>query len=303
MSAVLVVAALRWDTGRTRVHPLTGAVESDVLAGGAAAADRSALEHGLRLAELHGGRCVAVTVGPPAAEAMLREALACGAADVLRVTGPDENAEDAGDAEDAEVAEDAETTARTLLDAVLRRFGSPDLIVCGDRSAGWGTSATPAVLAGLLGAAQATGLVALGSDGSVLRAVRRLDGGRRELLDVPLPAVCSVEAHSAKLRRAALPAVLAAQSAPVPAVRAEGAGARGRVRTGAVRPYRPRPVECPAPDAADPRERLLALTGALEQRTPPRLVTPPTPAEAVDELLGYLREHGYLDSADTEAGA
>ncbi|MFF4851199.1 mycofactocin-associated electron transfer flavoprotein beta subunit [Streptomyces sp. NPDC001194] len=288
MSAVLVVAALRWDTGRVRVHPLTGAVESDALAGGAAAADRSALEHALRLAELHGGRCVAVTVGPPAAEAMLREALACGAADVLRVTGPDE---------------DAEATARTLLDAVRRRFGSPDLIVCGDRSADWGTSATPAVLAGLLGAAQATGLVGLDSDGAVLRAVRRLDGGRRELLDVPLPAVCSVEAHSATLRRAALPAVLAAQSAAVPAVRAEGAGARGRVRTGAVRPYRPRPVECPAPDAADPRERLLALTGALEQRTPPRLVTPPTPADAVDELLGYLREHGYLDPADTEAGA
>ncbi|MFF3216074.1 mycofactocin-associated electron transfer flavoprotein beta subunit [Streptomyces sp. NPDC002886] len=288
MSAMLVVAALRWDAGRTRVHPLTGAVECDALAGGAAAADRSALEHALRLAERYGGRCVAVTVGPAAAEAMLREALACGAAEVLRVTGPDE---------------DAEATARTLLDAVSRRFGAPDLIVCGERSADWGTAATPALLAGLLGSAQATGLIELTSDGAGLRAVRRLDGGRRERLDVPLPAVCSVERGSATLRRAPLPAVLAAQSAAVPAVRAEGPGARGRVRTGAVRPYRPRPTVCPAPGAADPRERLLALTGALEQRTPPRLVTPPSPAAAVDELLGYLREHAYLDAAGSEAGA
>jgi electron transfer flavoprotein beta subunit len=38
---------------------------------------------------------------------------------------------------------------------------------------------------------------------------------------------------------------------------------------------------------------MLALTGALTERTPPRLVRPETPAEAAAELVGYLRAHGF----------
>ncbi len=40
-------------------------------------------------------------------------------------------------------------------------------------------------------------------------------------------------------------------------------------------------------------DRLLALTGALLERTPPVPVRPGSPAEAVDVLLGYLSRHGY----------
>jgi electron transfer flavoprotein beta subunit len=51
----------------------------------------------------------------------------------------------------------------------------------------------------------------------------------------------------------------------------------------------------PAPVGDDPRTRVLALTGALVEREPPRVVTPASAAEAADELLGFLRQHGYLD--------
>ncbi|MER6570181.1 mycofactocin-associated electron transfer flavoprotein beta subunit [Streptomyces sp. NPDC001093] len=281
MSAVLVAAALRWTDPRASADPLTGQAPSAPYAAGASPADRCALEHALRLAERLGGRCLAVTVGPAGAEEMLREALAAGADEVLRVDGPDD---------------DEAATAHSLLAGLTARGPLPRVVVCGDRSLDRGTGATPALLAGLLGAAQALGLteLAAGADtaaGVALRAVRRLDGGRAEELAVPLPAVCSVEPGTVRPRRAALAATLAARRADIAVVRVgarEGAG----VRAGRMRPYRPRPRALPAPEGGT-RQRLLALTGALAPpRTPPRVVTPGSAEEAAELLLAELREHG-----------
>jgi electron transfer flavoprotein beta subunit len=227
-----------------------------------------------------------------AADAPLREALACGADAVLQVVGPDP----AGSP-----AEDGDGAAGTLLRAIRDHHGEPDVVVFGERPADPVATAVPAFLAARLGAAQALGLVSLGvaADATtVLRAVRRLDGGRRERLALPLPAVCSVEADAARLRRAALPALLAARGARVPVATAgpgDTAGSR-RVQAGPPRPHRPRPRVLPAPQDPDPRRRVLALTGELlGDRTARRVVTPADPAAAVDALLGYLHRHGYLE--------
>src|SRR5204862_7790599 len=112
---------------------------------------------------------------------------------------------------------------------------------------------------------------------------------------VPRPAVCSVEPAGVRLRRAALPAVLAAATAPVPVVAA--APRPVRIRLGVPAPYRPRPKALAPPEGADPRQRLLALTGTLEDHVPARVVTPAGPAEAAEELLAYLRQHGYLEGS------
>jgi electron transfer flavoprotein beta subunit len=44
--------------------------------------------------------------------------------------------------------------------------------------------------------------------------------------------------------------------------------------------------------------RLLELTGALTERTPPTVLGPLSPAQAADELLGYLSRHGYLAAGE-----
>ena len=104
--------------------------------------------------------------GPPAADAVLREALAAGATGAVRV----------------DLAADApsEAVAAALAAAPGRRAAS---CWCGDLSADRGSGSVPAYLAARLGAAQALGLVAveLGPPGSIA-ALRRLDGGRRERL-------------------------------------------------------------------------------------------------------------------------
>src|SRR4051812_4335051 len=107
---MLVVAALTWPGPRVVVDQLTGTVRTEEGRPGASAAGLAALEHALRIASELGGRAVAVTIGPPAAEEMLREALAVGAASALRV--------------EVDPTDD-QAAARALLAAVAEHHGTP----------------------------------------------------------------------------------------------------------------------------------------------------------------------------------
>jgi electron transfer flavoprotein beta subunit len=299
----LVVVCLRHAAARPDVDLLTGTVRPPVHGAGPAPAELAALELGLRFAAAWHGEVLAVTAGPPAAEATLRDALAAGAAEVLRVDWPEADYLDG-------LAADEQALAAALAGTLRPR--RPALVLCGDRSADRGTGALPAFLAHELGAAQALGLVSLALPGGTpgpaaaeagpaqeagglgLVGERRLPGGRRERLWIGLPAVCSVEAAGITLRRAPLDAMLASRRAGVPVVRpaAAVAGSRDRLIAGPPRPYRPRTHEVPAAPAGAARERLAELSGVLVQRDPPMLLGPATPEEAAAALLDFLRKTG-----------
>jgi electron transfer flavoprotein beta subunit len=189
-------------------------------------------------------------------------------------------------------------SAAALAEALRRRYGVPDLVLCGALAADRATGSFPAFLAASLGAAQALGCVRLEPvDGYALRAHRRLDGGRREVLMVRPPAVVSVEAAGVRLRRAGLPATLARPNAAITVASTPAAAAARRIRLLGAHPYRPRPRELPGPTGTA-LHRTLELTGALVERTPPTVLGPLSPGQAADELLGYLRRHGYLAGGD-----
>ncbi len=290
----VIVAALGWSWRETEVDPLTGAVSADPRDRGPSQSELAALEHALRLAELWDARVVAATVGPGEADAMLRDALAAGAAEALRV----EPADRAARPQAADLVGGGQDAAAALAAALRQRYGVPDLVLCGDRSADRGTGSFPAFLAAALAAAQVLGVVRMEpEDGGVLRVHRRLDGGRREVLLVRRPAVVSVEAAGVRLRRAGLPATLASGRAAIPMARAPAATAAQRIRVLGAHPYRPRPRELAGPSGTALR-RTLELTGALTERTPPTVLGPLSPGQAADELLGYLRRHGYLAAGD-----
>ena len=286
----VIVAALGWSWRSVTVDQLTGEVGADLRDSGASLADLAALEHALQLAEHWPAKVVAATVGPPAADAQLRDALAAGAAGALRV----ELGGRAGGGEAARLVGGDPAPAAALAAALLRHYGTPDLVLCGDRTADRGTSSFPAFLAAELGAQQFLGVVHIEANGAgTLKVTRRLDGGRREVLRVTSPAVVSVEAAGVRLRRAALPAILAGRGVPIPVARATTVSAASRVRVLAVHPYRPRPRRLPGPSGGT-GDRLRELTGALADRTPPTVVGPLSPGLAAEELLTYLRHHGYL---------
>ncbi len=98
---------------------------------------------------------------------------------------------------------------------------APPFVVCGDYSPDErrGHCVQPCSLR-RAGAAQALGLTAAepGTARGTVVAERRLDGGRRELLRLSPPTVMSVETGAARLRRAPLPAVVAARTRSVEVV-------------------------------------------------------------------------------------
>ena len=80
--------------------------------------DTYALEEGVRLKEQHGGKVTVITMGPPQAEAALREAISLGADEAVLLS------------DSAFAGADTWATAYTLSRAVTK-LGQCDLIICG----------------------------------------------------------------------------------------------------------------------------------------------------------------------------
>lgn len=235
---------------------------------GVSAADEAALEVALRLAD-PAADVVVVTAGPRAAEAALRTASAVGATRLVRLDTPG-------------------ASSRAIARAVASVAAGSDVVVCGDYSIDRGTGSVPAFLAAELGAAQALGLVEVetGDTADALRVVRRLDGGRRERLHVPTPAVLSVEGSVARLRRASLAATLAARDAWVDVL----AGPQEREDEPTIAPYRPRARTMPSPtgDTLDRLRDLLDVGGQVPHADTVTL----EPPDAARRILEQLREWG-----------
>jgi electron transfer flavoprotein beta subunit len=267
-----VGVCVKWVDPRPEIDPLSGEVHVDARRAGCSPADQAALELGLMTAERLGLEVTLASVGPPVIEPVLLDLAARGVQRVVRV-----------------VSDDVATGLAVALDGC-------ELVFCGDHSLDDGTGVVPATLAHHLGAAQGLGVIAVHpveEDGSV-RVERRLGDGGTEVRLLRPPWVVSVEGSVARLRRAALAAVASAGARPIEELHIAGfwhtapVVARG--------PLRPRTRRVPAPQGSDPRARLVELTGALVDRTPPRTVTLP-PAEAAEVILEQLRSWGYLDAS------
>ena len=139
---------------------------------------RRAVAEGVTLARDTGGTCTVVTLGPPGAEDVLREAVAWGA--------------DAGlHACDAAFAgSDTLATARALA-AVLRAAGPFDLVLLGRNSIDGETGQVGPELAELLDLPFASGVRRLQDNGPVWHLELEHDDGSQEV-ELVLPAVLSV---------------------------------------------------------------------------------------------------------------
>jgi electron transfer flavoprotein beta subunit len=250
---------------------------------GVSPADEAALEIALELGPAHGDVTV-VCVGPPAADTALREAMAAGARRAVRI--------DSG----------APMESCSVAIALAAHAASSDFVICGDYSLDRGTGSVPAFLAHELGSAQALGLVEVETSTATsgrLRVLRRLDGGRREVLDVAAPAVLSVEGSVRRLRRSSLAAALKAKSAvievePSPADTVHGAAPSLSVPVLVV-PYRPRARMLPAPAGSvlTRVREILDVGGHHGVSGEPVELTPP---EAAARIVDQLARWGYLDA-------
>ncbi len=83
--------------------------------------DQHALEEAVRLKEEHGGEVTVITMGPPQAEEILRQAISCGADKVVLVS------------DRAFAGADTWATSYTLEKAIIK-VGKFDLILCGKQA-------------------------------------------------------------------------------------------------------------------------------------------------------------------------
>ena len=174
--------------------------------------DEAALEEALLLTEkLGAGEVVAVTIGPEDAEETLRRALAKGAHRGVRVW--DEALRDA----------DPVTVARVL--AGVAGQEAPDIVMTGAQSADLGHGATGSALARILGVPHAA--VVLGIDwdgGETMTVTRELEGGMRQQLALPAPALLTIQTGGNTPRYATMRMIKQAKKKPVAVVDGAGVG-------------------------------------------------------------------------------
>ena len=163
--------------------------------------DAYALEEALRLKEKFAGEVVAVSAGPARAQQALREALAKGADRAIHLE------------DDRFVTMDSANIARAIAASIADEHF--DLIVTGLQSDDFGCAQTGVLLAELLGCPHATIIVGIEAQGAGLRVKRELEGGSYQYVDVPLPAVLTIQSGINKLRYATLLGIKQAKAKPL----------------------------------------------------------------------------------------
>jgi electron transfer flavoprotein beta subunit len=152
--------------------------------------DAYALEEALQLKEKHGGEVVALCAGPERAAQTIREALAKGADRAVHI-----EAEDLG-------ALDTLGVAKLLSAAAAPE--KPDLILTGLQSDDLGAGQTGVVMAELLGLPHSTIIMQVEAREGAIRVKRELENGWFQHIEMPLPAVLTIQSGSNKLRYATL---------------------------------------------------------------------------------------------------
>lgn len=150
--------------------------------------DAYALEEALQLREKHGGDVIVVCAGPERAQQAIREALAKGADRAIHI--------------ETDALTDTLQTAQMLADAV--RDEGADLILTGLQSDDLGFGQTGVVLAELLGLPHSTIIMQVEVNGQSLRVKRELEDGWFQHIEMPLPAVLTIQSGLNKLRYATL---------------------------------------------------------------------------------------------------
>jgi electron transfer flavoprotein beta subunit len=152
--------------------------------------DGFALEEGLRLKEKHGGEVVAVSAGPARAASAIREALAKGADRGLHIE------------DDTLDRLDSFATARALAAGI--RTEPFDLVLTGLQSDDLGYGQTGVVLAELLGVPHATIIMEVQKQDGSIRVKRELEAGWFQYVEMPLPALLTIQSGINKVRYATL---------------------------------------------------------------------------------------------------
>jgi len=152
--------------------------------------DAYALEAALQLKEKHGGEVVVLSAGPPRVQQVIREALAKGADRAIHIEC------------DSEALLGTNQLARVMAEAIRRE--PFDLVLTGLQSDDLGLGQTGVILAELLNVPHATIIMEVQVNDQRLRVKRELEAGWFQWVEMPMPALLTIQSGINKLRYATL---------------------------------------------------------------------------------------------------
>jgi electron transfer flavoprotein beta subunit len=174
--------------------------------------DAYALEEALQLKEKSGGgEVIVLSAGPERVGTTIREALAKGADRAIHVDCNDLN------------QRDALAVARLIAEAIKPE--SPDLVLTGLQSDDLGYGQTGVILAELLGVPHASLILTVEKTDDGLKVKRELEAGWFQEIELPLPAVLTIQSGGNKLRYATLMGIKKAKTKEMRVVAASDLGA------------------------------------------------------------------------------
>ena len=172
--------------------------------------DAYALEEALQLKEKHGGEVIVVSAGPERIGQTIREALAKGADRGINIA-----CNDLGSL-------DALGVARLLAEAVKPE--NADLVLTGLQSEDLGLGQTGVIVAELLGLPHATLILHVEKTETGVTVKRELEEGWFQTIELPTPAVLTIQSGGNKLRYATLMGIKRAKTKEVRRVTAADLG-------------------------------------------------------------------------------
>ncbi|MEI9969400.1 MAG: electron transfer flavoprotein subunit beta/FixA family protein [Terracidiphilus sp.] len=172
--------------------------------------DAYALEEALLLREKAGGEVIVLSAGPERVGSTIREALAKGADRAIHIL-----CDDLG-------ARDALGVARLLAAAIKPE--NPDLVLTGLQSEDVGLGQTGVIVAELLGLPHATMILQVEEIEAGLKVKRELEEGWFQSIELPIPAVLTMQSGGNKLRYATLMGIKRAKTKELRTVNAAELG-------------------------------------------------------------------------------
>jgi electron transfer flavoprotein beta subunit len=173
--------------------------------------DAYALEAGLQLREELAGEVVVLCAGPESASQTIREALAKGADRAIHIESPGFT--------------DPLALARVMAKALEAE--KPDLILTGLQSDDLGYGQTGVILAEVMGLPHATIIMNVEPSGAGIKVKRELEDGWFQQVEMPLPALLTIQSGATKLRYATLMGIKKAKTKEVKRIAAAELAAAG----------------------------------------------------------------------------
>ena len=190
------------DTTAVRINPETNTLMREGVESILNPFDEFALEEALRLKDTHGARVSALTMGPPQAQAVLREALARGVDDAVLLT------------DTAFAGSDTWATSCTIACAIKKINPNPDLVLFGKQAIDGDTAQVGPGVSEFLGLPLVTFATAIKVNGEKFSVETMMDEGV-DIIEGHLPVVATVAKGSSAPRFASLSGWLKASKAQI----------------------------------------------------------------------------------------